>query len=448
MSSPIGICDAVFSRRTLLLVAAILVGLASWHPTFAQLSVSGEYEYYAALGFKRHQEPFAVRNRLRLRGRYARHGLMAYSAARLSNALSDPERGGQPGPFRVRLLESFLDLYFDRVDVRIGHQLVVWGQMDGVFITDVVSPLDLTEFLAQDFTDIRLAVPAIKASYYLDRWSLTGLLVASPMASPIPSRNSRWFALPQAVETLDVELGKDNLPNPSPSEVEPGAKVSYSGSETGLDLIYFYGRNRIPVFSKSLDITSGSIERLTLRPDYYRRHVVGARLSSTLPDPFVVESELAYESMIKVDVAPSLLLDDPSVLGDLPELLLNEGHLLGGLALSRTYHGTFVRAQVVGSYLTRYDDRSARDRFYDAVTLLIRSTWSNETLVGSLFTYYNPGGDYWLNPMLQYSAGSGLNLFVGAHVFGGDTTAGSLTTAAFGLFDDNDFFFMRLTLAF
>lgn len=448
MCLPVGICDAACNRAVVLLVAALVIGSVWLRPCSAQPSISGEYEYYAAVGLNRTLDPYAIRNRLRIRGRFAQSRFMVYSAVRLSDALSDPNKGGNPGPLRIRLLEAFLDLYFDRVDVRIGHQLVVWGQMDGVFITDVVSPLDLTEFLAQDFTDIRLAVPAVKASYFSGSFALTGLLVATPLKSPIPPRRSPWFVIPAAASAFDIRVEPDNLPEPGFETIEPGLKASYNGLKTTVDLIYLYGFNRIPILAKVIDIASEGGPAVTLHPDYYRRHVVGSRVSSTLLDPLVLDAEFAYESKIEVDVDPTLVMERPAAIEDAPGLLLNEGHLMGGLAVSRTYRNTFIRGQVLGSFLTRYDDRSARDRFDEAITLLLRSAWRSETFVGSLFAYYNPAGDYWLNPMLHYNGSHGVNLFLGAHVFGGDATTGSLTTAAFGLFDANDFVYVRATLAF
>ena len=43
----------------------------------------------------------------------------------------------------------------DLLALSLGKQQVVWGKADGVFITDIVSPLNLTEFLLPDFDEIR-----------------------------------------------------------------------------------------------------------------------------------------------------------------------------------------------------------------------------------------------------------------------------------------------------
>ena len=61
----------------------------------------------------------------------------------------------------LRLRELYLDLYFNNFDLRIGKQQVVWGKADGVFITDIVSPLNLTEFLLPDFDEIRTGIQII-----------------------------------------------------------------------------------------------------------------------------------------------------------------------------------------------------------------------------------------------------------------------------------------------
>lgn len=443
-----GTSDAAFSRAIFLLVAVLTLAFPR-HSAWCQPVFSGEYEQYTGIGADEGLEIYSMRTRLRLRARYATPTMMIYTAGRLSYDLQDPQNGGSPGPVRPRLLESFVDFYFDNLDVRIGHQLIVWGQFDGTFITDFVSPLDLTEFLAQDFTDIRLAVPAALASYYVGSWSLTGLVTAAPRSSPIPSVRSPWFAIPEDFESIDVTLREDNLPSLGIDAVEPGMKVTYSGPQTTASVLYFYGRNRIPAFAKEVTIVPGAGVRVALRPEYYSRHVVGARMSSTALDAVILEFEGTYESRYELDADPSLLLDlgGSDTLSD-DDLLISHGRLHGGVSVARTEGETLVRVQLLGTLLTRYDSRSAQDRFEEAVSLLIQTSWSRQTYSARAFGYYRPGGDYWVNPVLRYSAGRGANVELGAHVFGGDSPNGALSTSTFGLFGGNDFGYLRFTLAF
>ena len=50
-------------------------------------------------------------------------------------------------PIEWRLREMYIDFFTKKMDIRIGKQQIIWGQADGVFITDVVTPKDLSEFL-------------------------------------------------------------------------------------------------------------------------------------------------------------------------------------------------------------------------------------------------------------------------------------------------------------
>ena len=52
------------------------------------------------------------------------------------------------------LREAYLDHRQEHWGFRLGRQLVIWGAADGVRITDLVSPMDMTEFLAQDYDDM------------------------------------------------------------------------------------------------------------------------------------------------------------------------------------------------------------------------------------------------------------------------------------------------------
>lgn len=64
------------------------------------------------------------------------------------------------------LREAYLDLNFSNFNLRAGKQQIIWGKAEGVFITDIVSPKDLSEFLLRDFDEIRMGVTSLKAGYY------------------------------------------------------------------------------------------------------------------------------------------------------------------------------------------------------------------------------------------------------------------------------------------
>jgi hypothetical protein len=96
----------------------------------------------------------------------------------------------------IRIKQLFADVYFNSLDFRLGRQQIIWGKADGVFITDVVSPKDLREFLLPDFTEIREGIDALNTSVYAGNHTFS--LVLSPAFRPTtqpkmaPSGNLRW----------------------------------------------------------------------------------------------------------------------------------------------------------------------------------------------------------------------------------------------------------------
>ena len=56
----------------------------------------------------------------------------------------------------IELREAYLSYTKGNLDLRVGRQIVIWGVADALRLTDCVSPIDYTEFLAQDYDDIRM----------------------------------------------------------------------------------------------------------------------------------------------------------------------------------------------------------------------------------------------------------------------------------------------------
>ena len=80
----------------------------------------------------------------------------------------------------LELREAYLAYAKGNLDLRVGRQIVVWGVADALRLTDCVSPFDYTEFLAQDYDDIRMPVNALRAKYTMGAVTLEA--VCNPVA--------------------------------------------------------------------------------------------------------------------------------------------------------------------------------------------------------------------------------------------------------------------------
>ncbi|MDD3903940.1 MAG: hypothetical protein PHO09_09710, partial [Sphaerochaeta sp.] len=50
-------------------------------------------------------------------------------------------------PLLFDLKEAYFDFYFSNIDLRVGKQTIIWGEAEGAFITDIVSPRDMRSFI-------------------------------------------------------------------------------------------------------------------------------------------------------------------------------------------------------------------------------------------------------------------------------------------------------------
>ena len=94
------------------------------------------------------------------------------------------------------LREVYLDVYFNSMDFRLGKQQIIWGKADGVFITDIVSPKNLDEFLLPDFDEIRIGITSVKANYYLGNSFFELVWIPSFISTKLANPPSIWARTP------------------------------------------------------------------------------------------------------------------------------------------------------------------------------------------------------------------------------------------------------------
>ena len=64
----------------------------------------------------------------------------------------------------------YLDMPVGDVELRLGRQHIVWGEMVGLFFADVVSARDMREFFTQEFDQQRIPQWAARAEYFKNDW--------------------------------------------------------------------------------------------------------------------------------------------------------------------------------------------------------------------------------------------------------------------------------------
>lgn len=190
--------------KTLLLGAMAVFGtsIALSAQEGIDLSVKGFIDTYHAARSKTPIDWMSSRTRARGEFRLEKDGGGAFVSANLIyNTLLQDLSG-----FHLR--EAYAYWGNSHWDIRAGKQIVAWGVADGLRVTDLISPMDYTEFLAQDYDDIRIPVGALRIRYLHDSWNIEA--VAVPVAE--------YFKLP-------TDASNPWSVGPLPPEVRPDHKV-------------------------------------------------------------------------------------------------------------------------------------------------------------------------------------------------------------------------------
>jgi hypothetical protein len=162
---------------------------------------------------------------------YLMHGRDSYTDA----VLNDYE-------FVAEVLDLWVGgTLFERLDVKLGRQVVNWGRSDTLRVTDVLNALDNREPGLTDIENLRLPATMAKLDYYQGPFTFTALVVPEIRYDYNPPAGSDFFTLPN--------LG--DLPPPLPP-------LSLDDVLAGLD----------PADLTNLDFQNQRVPRWGANPEY------------------------------------------------------------------------------------------------------------------------------------------------------------------------------------
>lgn len=317
------------------------------------------------------------------------------------------------GTPEIGVREAYVDLFLPSLDIRVGQQAIVWGEAEGAFITDIVSPQDLRSFILADFSEVRMGVPALKADYYAGAFTFEAVWLPRFVATRLPEVDSIWYTAEMA------PLNNASLPGDGLENSEIFGKVSYFGASLNAELMAGYAWDDQPVLSGAAPAPDAVHERYT---------VVGGSFSTTV-GPAVLRSE----------AAAYLERDFTGVAGP-GNLALYEHHQVNGLVgVDWSLMGIDMSAQYIADYIYDYDEALLADEFSHTGTFRLRDNYLADTLTLELFGYlgFDPN-DALLRPSVSYSIEDGVEIRTGAEIFLGDGEG------KFGRYSDNTLGFVSL----
>lgn len=315
------------------------------------------------------------------------------------------------------LSEAYFDFYLDSADVRIGKQKIIWGEAEGAFITDVVSPRDMRSFILADFSEIRKAVPAIKVDYYAGSYTMQGIWVTHFIPTSLPSSDSMWaqspsFPFPPSITSTTIF--EPTMPVASLENSEVFLSFGHFGNAVNWKLNTGYVFTDEPLVQS---VTAPTPSTREISQSYERYSFVGGSFNTT-----VASMVLRGEGALSLD-KPINSLDTSQ---NPPITIERHSQLQGLVGLDWNMLGAQWSSQYLMIYTLDHTDTLVSQmkpvkEFAHTFTFRVQDTFFDEQLTVRLFAYLETEPlNGLLRPSVSYNFGNGVLLEGGFDVFLGD----------------------------
>jgi hypothetical protein len=335
--------------------------------------------------------------------------------------------------------ELYLDLYFNNFDLRIGKQQVVWGKADGVFITDIVSPLNLTEFLLPDFDEIRTGVIAAKLNYYVGNGTIEAIWIPqfTPTIRPVPG--SIWYSQPDFPAPATFDWSQSKIA-PSLENSEFFLKYSAMTSKVDFEIMggYTWDDNPTMHIQKEFAIDSTTmppspiLTGLTVTPQHHRLTIGGGSFSTEIKG-VILRGEAAYYNGKYFQTADPMATD----------AIIQKDYLHYVAGLDFNIGSVKLSAQFIQQYILDYDDFIDQKEALNTATFLAHYDMLRETLHLEVFSYIGlTNSDALIRPKVTYDFDDSFSILLGGNIFVGDEQG------QFGQFGDNSMVYAKIKYNF
>ena len=370
-------------------IAAFTIAVAS--VAFAQESpfqFNGFVDTYHAVQTQHPHDFTTSRTRLRAELR------VDYENAYLFTSLNGVHNSILEDRTGVQLQEAYFNYQNDFLEIRAGSQIVVWGVADGLRVTDLISPVDYTEFMSSDYDDMRMAVDGFRIKYPGERANAEIVYV------PV----SRYFQMP---------LGEDNpwrpnLPEKAGLDFPEGPEARFKNGDFGTRVSFFlsnldfsisalHTHNQSPVSV----VEPVSMDSVVIHGIHESMTMIGGDMSMPIGE-FVLRAEVAEYFGEALGYASNL-----------DYARKNTFNALGGIDWYAGDNWTFM-VQYLHKYIADYSHNLAAEKNSSEMTFRISKELLNNTLKLSLYGvfdidnlgyYGRASGDYAVTDQVMISLG-------------------------------------------
>lgn len=215
------------------------------------------------------------------------------------------ERQGRVTDGLVRLREAWLEVRGDSADLRVGYGRLAWGRLDEIQPSDVLNPIDTSQYFLEGRASARLPIAFARGRVYLPGQTAAEVIVS------LPGRRSRFDLLDESSSPFNLSNdlvviaagGRDvrrEEPAASWSTVQGGARLSVTRGRVDMSASIYRGFESFgvvafeplptvagPAAPPGLTVVGELVER-------YPRFTMVAADMETVVGAWAVRAEAAY----------------------------------------------------------------------------------------------------------------------------------------------------------
>ncbi len=189
--------------------------------------------------------------------------------------------------------ETYVDTSLKGVDLRLGRQNIIWGEMVGLFFADVVSARDLREFILPTFDIIRIPQWAARGEYFAGDSHFEVIWIPYNTYDNIGKAGSDFFPIQAPPPPgFQQQFRSEIVPEHNFANSNYGAR--FSTLKAGWDVSAFYYRSTDVAATFQREIVLAPTPTIIWQPRHDRIWQAGGTLSKDLSASVLLKGEAIY----------------------------------------------------------------------------------------------------------------------------------------------------------
>jgi len=450
--------NLIFPTHTSLLISSLFIATFCLPAKGFGQEFSGSIKNYNAVQIYDNNELVAGRNRFKLQFKQN----MSFGELVAEVDLIDRYSSGRE--FELLPSELYADWYTSSFDIRVGKQSIIWGKSNGAFVNDIITPVDLREFLTQDMSDLRVGVTAFNVRRYFDNSSLQLILSPALATDLLPDAESRWFPVQTLPSVTPVRFEDPTYDN-NLSNIQLAARFSWRPTlSLDVDLMAYHWAHPMPAyFIQPNFLTFQQLPEVTLRETYKTSPMAGYSMTWQPGDTWIFSAEGLFVNErlftflpVSVNSLEDAIENPLEAIQVIQEFdIRNDGYLLTKpwiqqmIGVQTSFKGVTAGLQGYFEIILSYEDRILPQRLFPYVSAFGQRSFLRDRLQVFTVGRYNVyGQDFWAQLQGTYEIADGFEFTLGSNVFGGPTISPFYGHLSFRQFRDNSFIFAQTAVYF